>query len=335
MSQEKVGQQQTIMSRYLIIVLGATLVINLLSAYIRHIEAGIGCEDWPQCYGLIGQYVQAANESEIARKALAPTQMAKRTHRGIATILVIAVLLLVHHSRRVRMTPGLSRTLPYAMLGVLLLLAVVGPASYLKTLPIIAVVNLVGGLSLLAIAWWLWLQLSVPLVTSRRQSPPWLRSLARSGWVLLLLQIILGIWVSASFSGLACTELTSCSNAGVDFSSASNSSGFFQKLALNDNGHVLFSSSSVTIHLLHRIGAIITGLILFASAVSVLRHFSSQRPLATTASCIIVLLAVQCLLGVTGIVLSLPLLVVLTHNLVATLLMLAVMALNYQLQLPG
>ncbi|MEH6616764.1 MAG: COX15/CtaA family protein [Porticoccus sp.] len=313
---------QKLLARYVMIVLVATLIINCLSAYIRHMEAGLGCDNWPICYGDIGQYVSPNDEAEIAQKALAPTEIAKQMHRTIATLLVIGVLLLVNQSRKPGAMQGVSRHLPYLLLAVLLLLSIIGPASYLKTMPAIAVVNLAGGLALLAISWWLWLQLNCK---SRTDAPSWLKRLTLAAWLLLILQILLGSWVSANYAGLACSDLFTC-NAPTEYSSeGSGSFWYFRQLALDIEGRVLFDSSTVIIHLIHRAGALFSSLVLLIGALASLQYRKK------TALSLAALVLTQCLLGVSGVMLSLPMVVVMAHNVIAALLLMAVMALNYQL----
>ena len=320
--QQSPEHHQKLLARYVFIVLAATLIINCLSAYIRHVEAGLGCENRPSCYGDIGKYVSPNDETEIAQKALAPTEIAKQMHRTIATLLVIGVLLLVNQSRKPGATQGVSRHLPYLLLAVLLLLSVIGPASYLKTMPAIAVVNLAGGLALLGLCWWLWLQLNCE---DRTVVPVWLKRLTMAGWLLLMIQILLGSWVSANYAGLACTELLTC-HAPVEYTSGeSGSFWYFRQLALDTDGRVLFDSSTTMIHLVHRAGALFSSLILLIGALTSLQY---RKKLAI---CLVALILIQCLLGASGILLSLPIMVVMTHNLVAALLLMAVMALNYQL----
>lgn len=313
---------QKLLARYIMIVLVATLLINCLSAYIRHIEAGLGCEDWPSCYGEIGRFISPSNEAEIAQKALAPTEVAKQLHRTIATLLVIGVLLLVNQSRKPGAMEGMTRPLPYLLLAVLLLLSIIGPASYLKTMPIIAVLNLAGGLALLAICWWLWLQCKG---SHRTVVPAWTKRLTMAGWVLLMFQILLGSWVSANYAGLACSELLSC-HAPTSYSTeGSDTFWYFRQLALDSEGRVLFDASSVIIHKAHRAMALLSGLILLIGALSSLQY---RKKMAIGLA---LLVLVQLLLGSSGIVLSLPMVTVMAHNLIAAFLLMAVMALNYQL----
>jgi cytochrome c oxidase assembly protein subunit 15 len=315
-------QSQKLLSRYVMIVLVATLIINCLSAYIRHVEAGLGCEQWPNCYGEIGRFISPNDEAEIAQKALAPTEIAKQMHRTIATLLVIGVLLLVNQSRKPDAMQGASRFLPYLLLAVLLLLSIIGPASYLKTIPAIAVVNLAGGLALLAMSWWLWLQINWK---DRTEAPVWLKRLTLTGWILLILQILLGSWVSANYAGLACSELFSCNASSGYPSEGSSSFWYFRQLALDTEGRVIFDASTTLIHLSHRVGAILSSFILLIGALCSLQYRKK------TAISLVVLILLQAILGASGVLLSLPIMLVMAHNLIAALLLMAVMALNYQL----
>ena len=79
----------------LVSLLVATLAINMLSGYIRHHEAGLGCEPWPDCYGQVGELIIPSEDSSAPIAALTPTETAKQAHRAIATALVILVILVV------------------------------------------------------------------------------------------------------------------------------------------------------------------------------------------------------------------------------------------------
>jgi cytochrome c oxidase assembly protein subunit 15 len=324
---EPVELQKTL-SRYTLIVLLTTVLINLLSAYIRHTEAGLGCEPWPDCYAIIGEQSAVDGSSEIAQRALAPTHIAKQMHRIIATILVIAVLLLIHQSRKPGAMRGLNPTLPYLLLAVIILLSVIGPASYLKTLPVIALINLAGGLALMAIGWWLYLEISrnqLKPIATVITIPVGLKRLWQIVWILLVVQILLGGWVSANFAADACQQLLSCA-AREDYAGQGHASfWYFRELTIDPNGRVLFDGSAVTIHMTHRIFALLTGLTLLIAALFTFRY---NKP---TTLIIASLLIIQWLLGIFSIFLHLPLMLIMVHNLNAALLLAAVMTINFQL----
>lgn len=315
---------QKVMARYVLTVLIATLLINLLSAYIRLIEAGLGCQPWPACYAVIEQYIVANDSAEIVQKALAPTQLAKKLHRTIATLLVIGVLLIIYQSRKPGALKGANQFLPRLLLGVILLLSVIGPSSYLKTLPVIALINLAGGLTLLAICWWLYLQLN-HRTSNNTEAPLWLGKLWLAVCLLVVVQIILGGWVSANFAAAACSELFKCNSSAEYLNQGSNSFWYFRELTLDDSGRVLFDSSTVTIHLAHRFFALITGVMLLIASVVTLKY---QKQYAVI---IVVLLLAQWCLGALSVLFKFPLMLVMLHNLNAALLLMAVMKVNFQL----
>lgn len=327
MKENKSIETQKLLIRYTLVVLLATIFINLLSAYIRHIEAGLDCQPWPECYAIIGEMVVAEDNSVIAQKALAPTDIAKKMHRTIATVLVIAVLLLLNESRKPGVMRGASPPLPYMLLAIILLLAVIGPASYLKTMPIIAVLNLAGGLALMAVCWWLYLQLvHQPKIAPDTAPPVWLHKLWLTILLLIILQILLGSWVSANFAADVCSGLLSCQESPQDAVSGSNSSWYFRELILDPDGKVIFDSSTMTIHIAHRIGAIILGLFLLAAA------FISIKYEKINGRLVLLLFSLQVSFGAFSVLFDLPLILVMAHNFNATILLMAILKLYFKLK---
>ena len=316
----------------LVLLLAATLFINILSSYIRHLEAGLGCEPWPACYGVVGELVQANTAEAVAGLALAPTAVAKRLHRTVATILVVLVLLVSFQARQQLPAHGRALFLPYLLIAVVLLLAVVGPASYLKTLPAIASVNLLGGVALLSLSWLLWLEAlsaSSPDHTSSGKTVSVTRSYQRLGTcalAVLIVQISLGVWVSANFAGAACSGVLDCVEPDVAQSSPWGSFWYFRELALNEAGAVIVDTSQVIIHVAHRAGAIIVALVLGAYAVLSLRQGGG---FVFWGRILLGLLVLQLVFGGVAVTGNLPLVVVLGHNLIASLLLLTVLRLRY------
>ncbi len=318
------AETQKSLAFYTLIVIVTTLFINLLSAYIRHIDAGLDCQPWPQCYAQVGEQVQAEDSGKIAQQALAPIDGVKKTHRAVASFLVFAVLFLIHQSRKPNALKGANPTLPYLLLAVIILLAIIGPASYLKTLPIIALLNLAGGVTLLAIAWWLYLQLAHQSLRTH-DAPVWINRLWMVALAITIVQILLGAWVSANFAADACRELLACNAAGEYLKTGSSGFGYLRELNLDETGRIIFDSSSVSIHLTHRLFSLLTGSILIASAVALYKY---HKRLALI---VIALLSIQAFAGLISILLSVPLMVVMIHNLNATLLLIAVMTVNFKL----
>ncbi len=323
---EHAGRLQLPLAPLVALILLATLSIDFLSAYIRHTEAGLGCLDWPACYGRIGESIASVGQPGIARHALTPDPLAKRAHRLLATGLVVMVLLLVHRGRQRGALAGFEAQIPLLMAALLLLLAVIGPASYLKTRPAIAACNLLGGMALAALSWRLLLGLraSARVAASLR-----LRRMTRIALALLVLQLALGAWVSANFAGLACRGLLECApaaNAGTD--SVPAAFWYFRELALDADGRVPVTTGTVAIHVAHHVGACLAAFALLAAGVQALR----ERVPGNLVLPVLALLLAQLGLGAIMVSASLPLAPVLAHSTVAALLLLALLRLDYTLQ---
>lgn len=295
------------------VLLAATVTVNLISAYIRLNEAGTGCMPWPDCYAQVGRY--QAPEPPSAQATLAPVEAIKRAHRTVATILVVLVLAVIALARGQRLGRSVQ-VLPYVIAFVVLALAVVGPASYLKTLPAVATANLVGGMTLLALTWLLWLG-----VTGRRiPGFPGLRGPARIALAALIVQIGLGAWVSANFAAAACAGFLSCGQDGAGLESF----WYLRELSVDSAGRVLQDGSQVSIQRAHHLWAMVTTLALAWLGGRAMTLGGRARAWGTV---LLLLLLVQLVLGLAGIGASLPLWMVLSHNLVASLLLLSALRL--------
>ena len=298
--------------RCLLALLAATLAVNLLSAYIRHQEAGLDCAPWPDCYATVGAMVDPA-ASEPA-ELLTPADTAKQAHRGIATGLVLLVLLVVYLARQNNLS-GFSRHLPVLLVAVILLLSVIGPASYLKTLPAVATANLAGGMALLTLAWLLWLYsrpISGPTV-------PALGGISTVALCVLVVQLLLGAWTSANFAGVACSGYLECSRSGTG--GGAGSFWYLRELALSGSGRIVMDGAQPLIAEAHQLGAMVTAGILVALSVRCMR---SGGTISRWGAALCGLVSVQIALGFAGVYAGLPLLVVLGHNLIASLLLLSV-----------
>jgi len=297
----------------------ATLTINLLSAYIRHQEAGLGCQPWPACYAQVGRVTAPA---DLSTTALTPSETAKRAHRAIATGLVILLMLVVYQGRR-RNLGHSGQLLLYAIISVVLLLAVIGPASYLKTRPAIATANLAGGLTLLGLVWWLLLDHLAE--ASTRWSAALIRW-ATAAFVMLVIQILLGAWVSANFALTVCAGLFQCApteEAGL------SSFWYLRELDLSTAGQIRITAEQALIQQAHHLGALLTGILLGLLGLVLLRQ---RTPATGWVVAMLGLLSVQIALGAAAVYLApvlqgLALPAVVLHNLVAALLLLVVIRL--------
>lgn len=315
---------------HVLAILLAALAIALLSAGIRHAESRPGC-DHNSCYTDIAQ-AQAQDNGTVApdaRQASTPMTWAKRAHRALASTLAILVLALVYRTRASGREWPTVRIVPLLMLTLLLALAIIGPMSHLKTRPIIATLNLAGGTALAALSWQL---LLVVGDASRCRVAAGLRRMLRFAMLLLVLQIVAGIWVSANFAGLACSGIPGC-NALPQAADATPWAALapLRELQPDALGRVPIDAAAYTIHMLHRIGALLAAL---ALAIVCLRAARTHVP-ARLWTPIALLLALQCALGLATITSALAMPVTLAHGFVATLLLLAAMRLYHAAQPPA
>lgn len=296
------------------------LATNVLSAYLRLDEAGLGCTPWPDCYAQLAMSQRQGTSALPA--ALTPHEHLKQAHRVLAGALVLVVLVVLHQRTSLGLR-GSERTLPYALAAVMLGLAVVGPASYLKTLPAIATANLLGGLLLLALAWRLLLASRRPRQVAVADS---VRIFVVVSALVVAVQAALGAWTSANFAGTACDGLIMC---GQPTASGPGSAAFnyFRELELDAAGRVLMGPEAWLIQHVHRLGAWLTTAVL-ALLAAVLWRQKLRSHAAIVGGGVIL----QITVGVAAVAVGLPLLLVLLHNLLAAGLIVVLVDVNYRVR---
>ncbi len=333
--------------RFLVIIsiLLAIVVIGL-GAYTRLTHAGLGCPDWPTCYGLLDvpeTSVQiAAAEQAFPQHHVEPAkawnEMIHRYFAGslgllIAVIAVLSIKLRLSKKMNVRY-PVL---LPLIILSLVIFQAALGMWTVtLKLMPIVVVGHLLGGFSTLCLLFLLYLQIhSKGKSTQRATRGDWqlkkYGNYALLGIAILTAQITLGGWTSSNYAAMSCVELPICQG---DWLSDLTFEHSFELIAPSQDsyefGH-LAHNERLTIHVSHRFGAIISSFFLAWLAVMV---FIKARSHTTKSAAIVLLslLVIQVSLGIGNIWFSLPLEVAVAHNLVAACLMLSLITLTYMLR---
>lgn len=301
------------------VVLAFTVV--LLGAYTRLVDAGLGCPDWPGCYGFL-TVPEAPDEIQRATEAFPETpveadkawpEMIHRYFAGSLGLLVAALALTGFINRSKNEQPLI---LSYALLGIIIFQAALGMWTVtMGLLPIIVMGHLLGGFITLTL-------LLVLFLNIRHHNPvAWanpVRSLALIGVVVVFVQIILGGWTSANYAAIICTDFPTCQGKLIpplDFSGAFtvSSAGVSSYLG----GH-LDNAARVTIHWMHRLGALITTLYLLFLIFKMFAAGWNKFALWLS----LVLIA-QLSLGISNVVFSLPLPVAVAHNGVAVLLLMS------------
>ncbi|MGV8842159.1 MAG: COX15/CtaA family protein [Pseudomonas sp.] len=308
----------------------AALVV-LLGAYTRLTHAGLGCPDWPGCYGFIGV---PNTEAQLAHAELhyphAPVQAQKgwneMVHRYFAGALGLLILLMAQQAWRRRSQPEQPLKLPLLLLAVVIAQAAFGMWTVtLKLWPQIVTGHLLGGFATLSLLFLLTLRLSgvapsVPAVGVR------LRSLAALGLALVIGQITLGGWVSANYAALACIDLPTCHGQWWPNMDFANGFHLSQQLGPNYLGGQLDSDARTAIHMTHRLGAVAVSLLLLALAWR-LRAAAQGR----LAALLLLALGLQISLGLSNVLLHLPLAVAVAHNAGGAALLLVMLLINYRL----
>jgi cytochrome c oxidase assembly protein subunit 15 len=305
------------------------LCVVVLGAYVRLSHAGLGCPDWPGCYGHFTAGAAAENQATVnaafpERPVEYHKALKEMLHRYLAsalgfTILVIAAL--AWRNRRVRQQPT---RLPYALVALVIFQGLLGMWTVTLLLkPLIVSAHLVGGLTTLALLWWLSLE------TTRRSRPAAessLRTWSAVAMVVLALQILLGGWVSTNYAAVACPDFPTCQRSfwpDMDFRDAFV---LWRGLGIDYEGGVLDHPARVAIHFTHRLGALVTAVVLGFVSWRALRRGQS-RGVRMAGGALGAALVLQLLLGPVMVLNTFPLPLATAHNAVAALLVLAMVAL--------
>jgi cytochrome c oxidase assembly protein subunit 15 len=311
--------------------LTAFLVI-VLGAWVRLSDAGLGCPDWPGCYGQLSwpdapAEVQSANQAFPDRPVEIHKAWKEMVHRYLAGVLVLLVLALNRIAWRSRSGAPAFRGKATFLLVLILLQAMLGMWTVtLKLLPVVVMLHLLGGMATFGILVWLW-QASR---TGYAYSPgPQLRRMRR--WVLpamavLVIQIALGGWTSANYAALACPDLPTCMNQWWPATDFSEGFVLWREIGVDYEGGVLDQPARTAIHMAHRIGAVVTLVTLLYVAFRLFRVATFQRNATLLGS----LVALQFLLGMLNVALHLPLANAVAHNGTAALLLAVLVSLLYR-----
>ena len=285
-------------------------VVVVVGAYVRLSDAGLGCPDWPLCYGKV--IPAASPDAHPVQK-----QWKEMGHRFLAGTLGILLLVMAAASFKV----GRSRGLAAGIVALVLFQATLGMWTVTMLLkPAIVTAHLLGGMTILALLGWYALE-------QQRHSPApearALRASAALALAALAVQVALGGWVSANYAALACLDLPLCRGQLMPPMDFANAFHVVRDLGQTADGALLSNEALTAIHWTHRMFAFVAaGIILYAA----LRALRVARSLGIM---LLILLGVQLLLGVANVAFSLPLPLAAAHNGGAAALLLALVVLNF------
>ncbi len=308
------------------------VVVVLLGAYTRLTHAGLGCPDWPGCYGFIGvpmsEHKQALAEVRFPE---APVEVEKgwneMVHRYFAGSLGLVILALAVQALRRRGEPGQPLKLPLLLLGVVIAQAAFGMWTVtLKLWPQVVTAHLLGGFTTLSLLFLLTLRLSgaLPVLPGISRH---LRGLAALALALVIGQIALGGWVSSNYAAVACVDLPTCHGEWLPAMDFANGFHLTQHIGPNYLGGQLDSEARTAIHMSHRLGALLVTLVLLVLAWRL--RAAGQGRLAVV---LLLALASQVSLGISNVLLHLPLTVAVAHNGGGAALLLVLVLINYRLR---
>ena len=285
-------------------------VVVVVGAYVRLSDAGLGCPDWPLCYG----QPLPAGIADADALAKAWKEMGHRYLAGALGVLIVLMNFLAWKRRR-------AHGLATAVLAAVLFQATLGAWTVTMLLkPAIVTAHLLGGMAILGLLTWLALAQFFP---SGRPFPHGLKLPAVLGLAVLSAQIALGGWVSSNYAALACPDLPLCRGEVIPPMDFANAFHVVRELGQTAEGELLSLEALTAIHWVHRVFALAVVVVL---AWVVIRAFRASRALAVVIGG---LLVVQFSVGVANVLVSRPLALAAAHNAGAALLVIALVVLNF------
>lgn len=308
-----------------------TFLVIVVGAYVRLSDAGLGCPDWPGCYGHIAvpmeestkATAQQAYPDKPIHTAKAWKEMGHRYLAGILGLLILAIL--ISALRKSKSQKG-ALGLPIVLSGMVLFQATLGMWTVTLLLkPVIVTAHLLGGMIIFSLLIWHAMQQSV---THQRSGSLNLKRFAFIGIILVFMQIMLGGWVSSNYAALACSDFPLCHQQWVPKMDFENAFHIHRELGMTVQGTLLSHEALTAIHWIHRVGALIVFLYLGALSIYAIRS-NKLKPYGIA---IMGVLLAQISLGVANVLLSLPLSLAVAHNAGAALLLATMVAFNFKLR---
>lgn len=305
-----------------------TAGVIMLGAWTRLADAGLGCPDWPGCYGHIDvrkaiDYVSQKNEVAPGTYREAFKTVPEMVHRYFAATLGLLIVIITTLAWINRRATGQPVALPTTLLVLVICQGILGKWTVTMGLqPTIVMLHLLGGFTTMTLLCWLAAKLYGWPKFLNDCDVRSLRSLSAAAIVVVILQIALGGWTTANYAAVVCTELPICEDGWVDHINFEDAFVFW--------GHehdkpdyefgVLENDARTTIHVMHRFGALLVLLVVGTLAIRILRnarcHFHRNFALVIGG-----LLIWQICLGLGNVIFKVPLAMAVAHNFFAVVLL--------------
>jgi cytochrome c oxidase assembly protein subunit 15 len=310
-----------------------TFDLIMFGAFTRLTDSGLGCPDWPGCYGQANP-LQAHADISAAETAMptGPVTVIKAwiemIHRYLAMGIGVLIVSMTAISWRKWLQSGrqerkFSPLFPSLLLAFVCVQGAFGAWTVtMKLQPVIVTVHLLLGMGLLALLTWFGTRLSDHPPTSK--SAATLRLPTTLAIWLLLLQIALGGWVSTNYAALACTDFPLCNGALLPQMDFHNGFTIWRELGMTAHGDYIPFAALTAIHWTHRAFAFVVATLIVWVA---LRSFKIET-LRKTARWLLIAVALQFSMGIATVLLQLPLLLAVAHNGGAALLLMLLVMLH-------
>jgi cytochrome c oxidase assembly protein subunit 15 len=275
--------------------------VVVLGAWVRLTDAGLGCPDWPGCYGHV--YPQADHNFTKA--------IHEMTHRYFATtlgIIIISLLAWALWNRKTRGQPVLAVALLFVLVCLQGALGALTVTLLLK--PLIVTAHLLGGLTTLSLLWWLSLTPEPRELSGQELG---LRKYALVGLAALVLQISLGGWTSSNYAAVACPDLPTCQQSWWPHMDFKDAFVLWRGLDIDYTGGVLANPARIAIHVTHRIGALLAGgILILVGTLSFAR--AQSRALKVIGGVLVGAVLLQIGIGMSMVHFGMPLALATLHN---------------------
>lgn len=314
------------------------MAVVLMGAYTRLKDAGLGCPDWPGCYGFLtvpdnADEIARANEAYPDQPLEAEKAWPEMIHRYLASTLGLMILIIAGLSLANRKDEKQPVKLPLFLVGLVIFQGLLGMWTVTMMLqPLIVMGHLLGGFTTLCLLALLYFRLPRTFNYHNNANLRGLIPWALLGLIVIFIQIALGGWTSANYAATACTQFPVCEG---DWLARLNWKEAFQLWGHQADTYqygILDYTARMTIHVVHRFGALISTLLLLWI---ILRLWMLDKDgfYKKFAMLLFFVLAIQVGLGISNVYFQLPLHVAVAHNGVAALLLMILTALNFSLRI--
>lgn len=291
-----------------------TLDLIMFGAFVRLTDSGLGCPDWPGCYGKITPIgaiadIRAAEQAMPHGPVTVPKAWIEMVHRYVGAMLGLMIIGIMVMAWRWRDLIGRTPWLATMTFFAVCLQGAFGAWTVThKLMPMIVTMHLLGGMGLLSLMTWLAAREKTHLPVQAISLPfrPWVAV----GLLLLFVQIALGGWVSTNYAALACMDFPTCNGQWIPTMDMRGGFSIVRGLGELPNGEAISQHALVAIHWVHRNFA----WVIFAYLGSLALRLRKDPGLTGPCHLILALLLAQLATGLTTIFFEWPLLIAVLHN---------------------